>query len=92
MSLNVMRTTVNPMTMLSLRTWEQEYIWHTQFTVSWKDIIIRPDDDRHHTVLLQALEVHGFEMLEYYIQHHNVANVQFLMDYIRRFTIQMRTP
>ena len=90
MSLNVMRATLNPMSMFALHTWEHSLVWHTQFTVNWRDIIGRQDADRHHTVLIQALEVHGFEIVDYYIQHNQVDNVKSLMKYIRRFTIQMQ--
>ena len=41
-----------------------------------KKITNRPDDDWHHTGLIQALEPHGFEMLEHYIHHQSVGNVQ----------------
>ena len=68
-SLNVVKATVNPMSLFSLFTWEQGYAWHTQFVVDWRYIVGRADSDRHHVVLQQLLEVHGFEMVDYYTRH-----------------------
>ena len=43
------------------------------------------------TTTATSMEVHGFEMLEHYIQNHSHDTVQVLMNYIRSFII-MITP
>ena len=91
-TINVVKATVNPMRLFSLFTWEQGYAWHTQFVVDWRYIVGRADSDRHHVVLQQLLEVHGFEMVDYYTRHDRQSDVIRLMDYIRRFTIQIQPP
>ena len=35
-TINVVKATVNPMSLFSLFTWEQGYAWHTQFVVDWR--------------------------------------------------------
>ena len=82
----------NPLTVYSLHTWDSGFVYNRQFMVHWPTIATQVDSNRHHVALVQALEVQGFEMLVHYTEIGAHSQVETLLKYIRRFSINLVTP
>ena len=61
--LNALKVAQSPLQIYSLHNRDSVFVHTTQFLLNWQLITGLPDRDRHHTILAQALELHGFETL-----------------------------